>query len=329
MIYFARITSHHGGTMPLIDRASVRTIAIVGAGIVGASWAAYFLARGFAVRATDTRADGEAFVRDYIAKVWPTLERFGLAPGADKKRWSFHRTPAEAATGSDFVQESVFERLELKQQVLAEIDAALAADRVIGSSTSGFTPSDLQARCAHPERVVVGHPFNPPHLVPLVEVVGGSRTDAAAVDWAVDFYNAVGKKAIRLNKEIRGHLANRLQAALWREALYCVDQGIASVADADAAIAYGPGVRWAFMGPSLTFHLAGGVGGMAYFLDHLKASIEADWEELGQPKFTDALKQKLIDGVVAEAGSRSFPELAVWRDRCLEDLLLALKDKRD
>ena len=329
MVYFARNTSSCRGTMSLIDRTSVRTIAIVGAGIVGASWTAYFLARGFAVRATDTRADGEAFVCDYIAKAWPTLERFGLAPGADKRRWSFHRTPAETATGADFVQESVLERLDLKQQVLAEIDAALPADRVIGSSTSGFMPSDLQGRCKHPERVVVGHPFNPPHLVPLVEVVGGNRTAPAAVDWAVDFYNAVGKKAIRLNKEIRGHLANRLQAALWREALHCVDQGIASVADADAAIAYGPGVRWAFMGPSLTFHLAGGVGGMAYFLDHLKASIEADWEELGQPRFTDALKKKLIDGVIEEAGPRSFPELAAWRDRCLEDLLLALKDKRD
>lgn len=315
--------------MPFIDRASVRTIAVVGAGIVGASWAAYFLARGFAVRANDTRPDGEAFVRDYIAKAWPTLERFGLARGADKTRWSFHRTPAEATTGSDFVQESVFERVELKQEVLAEIDAALPPDRIIASSTSGFTPSDLQARCRHPERVVIGHPFNPPHLVPLVEVVGGKKTEAAAVDWSVDFYNAIGKKAIRLNKEIRGHLANRLQAALWREALHCVDQGIASVADADAAVAYGPGIRWAFMGPSLTFHLAGGVGGMAYFLDHLKASIEADWEELGQPKFTASLKKKLIDGVIAEAGTRSFPELATWRDRCLEDLLLALKDKRD
>jgi 3-hydroxyacyl-CoA dehydrogenase len=315
--------------MPLIDRASVRTIAIVGAGIVGASWAAYFLARGFAVRATDTLPDGEAFVRDYIAKAWPTLERFGLTAGADRNRWSFHRTPAEATAGSDFVQESVFERLELKQEVLAEIDGALPSNRVVASSTSGFMPSDLQARCKHPQRVVVGHPFNPPHLVPLVEVVGGRKTDAAAVDWAVDFYDAIGKKAIRLNKEIRGHLANRLQAALWREALHCVDQGIASVADADAAIAYGPGIRWAFMGPSLTFHLAGGSGGMAYFLDHLKASIEADWEELGQPKFTDALKKKLIDGVVAEAGSRSFTELAAWRDRCLENLLLALKDRRD
>jgi len=328
MVYFARITSNRRGTMPLIDRAAVRTVAIVGAGIVGASWTAYFLARGFAVRATDTRADGEEFVRDYIEKAWPTLERFGLAQGADKKRWSFHRTPAEAATGADFVQENVFERLDLKQQVLAEIDAALPPDRVIASSTSGFMPSDLQARCRHPERVVIGHPFNPPHLLPLVEVVGGRETDAAAVEWAVDFYNAVGKKAIRLNKEIRGHLANRLQAALWREALHCVDQGIASVADADAAIAYGPGVRWAFMGPSLTFHLAGGAGGMAYFLDHLKASIEADWEELGQPKFTEALKRKLIDGVAAEAGPQSFPELAAWRDRCLEDVLLALKDKR-
>jgi 3-hydroxyacyl-CoA dehydrogenase len=325
MIYFARITSHHGEPC----RSSIAHPCAPSPSSAPASSAPAgppTFSPGFRRPRHRHARRREAFVRDYIAKVWPTLERFGLAPGADKKRWSFHRTPAEAATGSDFVQESVFERLELKQQVLAEIDAALAADRVIGSSTSGFTPSDLQARCAHPERVVVGHPFNPPHLVPLVEVVGGSRTDAAAVDWAVDFYNAVGKKAIRLNKEIRGHLANRLQAALWREALYCVDQGIASVADADAAIAYGPGVRWAFMGPSLTFHLAGGVGGMAYFLDHLKASIEADWEELGQPKFTDALKQKLIDGVVAEPVTQ-LPELAAWRDRCLEDLLLALKDK--
>ena len=313
----------------MIDRASVRTIAVVGAGIIGASWTSYFLARGFAVRATDTRPDSEAFLRDYIDKAWPTLERFGLAPGADRTRWSVHRTPAEAVIGADFVQENVFERLDLKQQVLAEIDGVLPPDRVISSSTSGYMPSLLQERCRHPQRIVVGHPFNPPHLVPLVEVVGGTKTDAAAVDWAVDFYNAIGKKAIRLDKEIRGHVANRLQAALWREALSLVDQGVASVADVDAAIAYGPGVRWAFMGPSLTFHLAGGAGGMAYFLDHLKASIEADWEELGQPKFTDALKKKLIDGVTAEAGARKFPELASWRDRCLEDVLLALKDKRD
>lgn len=313
----------------MIDRDSVRTIAVVGAGIIGASWTAYFLARGFAVRATDTRADGEAFVRDYIAKAWPTLERFGLAPGADPKRWSFHRSPAEAAAGADFVQESVFERLDLKQQVLAETDGALPPDRVIASSTSGFKPSDLQAHCRHPGRVVVGHPFNPPHLVPLVEVVGGQKTDPATIDWAMTFYDAIGKKAIRLNKEITGHLANRLQLALWREALHCIDEGIASVADTDAAIAYGPGVRWAFMGPTLTFHLAGGAGGMAYFLDHYKDGIHSDWAELGQPKLTDGLQRKLIDGVAAEIGSQKFADLAGWRDRCLEQVLLALKDQRD
>jgi len=315
--------------MPLIDRASVRTIAVVGAGIIGASWTAYFLARGFAVRATDTRANGEAFVRDYIAKAWPTLERFGLAHGADPKRWSFHRSPAEAAAGADFVQESVFERLDLKQQVLAETDGALPPDRVIASSTSGFKPSDLQARCRHPERVVVGHPFNPPHLVPLVEVVGGQKTNPATIDWAMAFYDAIGKKAIRLNKEITGHLANRLQLALWREALHCIDEGIASVADTDAAIAYGPGLRWAFMGPTLTFHLAGGAGGMAYFLDHYKEGIHSDWAELGQPKLTDGLQRKLIDGVGAEIGAQKFADLAGWRDRCLEQVLLALKDQRD
>jgi 3-hydroxyacyl-CoA dehydrogenase len=314
--------------MPLIDRAAVRTIAVVGAGIIGASWTAYFLARGFAVRATDTRADGDAFIRDYIEKAWPTLVRIGLARGADKDQWTFHRTPAEAAAGADFVQENVFERLDLKQQVLAEIDAALPPDRVIASSTSGFMPSELQARCRNPQRVVVGHPFNPPHLVPLVEVVGGKQTEPAAVDWSVGFYDAIGKKAIRLNKEVTGHIANRLQLALWREALHCIDQGIASVADVDAAIAYGPGLRWAFMGPSLTFHLAGGAGGMTYFLDHYEDGIEDDWRRLGDAKFTEALKQKLIDGVAAEVGSRSFGELAAWRDRCLEDVLVTLKNNR-
>jgi 3-hydroxyacyl-CoA dehydrogenase len=313
--------------MPFIDHADVRTVTVVGAGIIGASWTAYFLARGFSVRATDARPDGEAFVRDYIEKAWPTLERFGLATGADRSRWSFHRTPAEAA-GTDFVQESVFERLDLKQQVLAEIDEALPPDRIIASSTSGFMPSELQARCRHPQRVVVGHPFNPPHLVPLVEVVGGKQTDPAAVDWSVGFYNAIGKKAIRLNKEVTGHIANRLQLALWREALHCIDQGIASVADVDAAIAYGPGLRWAFMGPSLTFHLAGGAGGMTYFLDHYKDGIEDDWQQLGQPELTENLQRKLIEGVAATAGAQDFADLATWRDRCLEQVLLALKDER-
>ncbi|MGE0722944.1 MAG: 3-hydroxyacyl-CoA dehydrogenase NAD-binding domain-containing protein [Alphaproteobacteria bacterium] len=312
--------------MALIDIKDVRTVALVGAGTIGASWAAWFLARGYDVAATDPAPDGEAFARGFIDRAWPTLERFGLAPGADRARFRFTADVEDCVRGSDFVQEQAPEREALKQDLLARIDAIVPADRVIASSTSGFTPSILQARMAHPERLVVGHPFNPPHLIPLVEVVGGTRTDPAAADWAVAFYEHVGKKTIRLLKEISGHLANRLQTALWREAVHCIAEGIATVEDADKAVAYGPGLRWAIMGPTLTFSLAGGEGGMPHFFAHLGAFTEARWKELGNPRLTEELRKRIIDGVAEEARGRSIPELAKERDTKLVAILEALAE---
>jgi 3-hydroxyacyl-CoA dehydrogenase len=248
--------------------------------------------------------------------------------GDSPDRLRFAADPLEAVRRADVVQESAPERIELKQQLLADIDAVLPADRVIASSTSGFTVSAMQARMRHPERLVVGHPFNPPHVIPLVEVVGGGRTDPAAVDWALAFYAAVGKHPIRILKEIPGHLANRLQMALWREAVHMVAEGVASVADVDAAIALGPGLRWAIMGPALTFHLAGGVGGMSHFLDHFGSFMETRWRELGTPALTPALERRLVEGVEAEAAGRSVAALAAMRDACLLDILAVLAKHR-
>jgi len=311
--------------MPPIAVADVRRIACIGAGTIGASWAAWFLAKGYDVTCHDPAPEGEAFARRFVDTAWPAMERLGLAPGADRARLAFAATAEAAVAGADFVQEQAPERLELKQDLLARVDAVVPADRVIASSTSGFMPSELQARMTHPERLVVGHPFNPPHLIPLVEVVGGAKTDGAAVDWALAFYEAVGKTTIRLNREIGGHVANRLQTALWREAVHLVAEGVASVEDVDKAIAAGPGLRWAIMGPTLTFSLAGGEGGMAHFLSHLGAFIDDRWAELGRPRMTPEVQRKLIQGVAEEARGRSIAALAAERDAKLLDILDALR----
>jgi 3-hydroxyacyl-CoA dehydrogenase len=314
--------------MRYLDPARVRTVAVIGAGTIGASWAAWFLARGCDVVASDPAPHGEAFVRGFVAEAWPALTRLGLAAGADPERLRFERDPVAAAERADVVQESAPERIELKQALLGRLDAALPAERIIASSTSGFTVSAMQTEMRHPERLVVGHPFNPPHIIPLVEVVGGGRTSEAAVDWAMAFYQAVGKHPIRIRKEIPGHVANRLQMALWREVVHLVGEGVVSVADADAAIALGPGLRWAIMGPALTFHLAGGTGGMTHFLDHFGAFMETRWAELGTPKLTPAIAQALTAGVAEEVAGRSIAALAARRDAALLDILAALAKPR-
>jgi carnitine 3-dehydrogenase len=299
-----------------------KRVAVIGAGTIGASWAAIFLARGLDVAATDPSPNGEAFARRFIGNAWPTLQKLGLvAPGADQKRISFHKTPAEALKGAEFVQESGPEREDLKIELFREIDAAAPKEVVIASSSSGLLISRVVVKCRHPERCVIGHPFNPPHLIPLVEVVGGEKTSQEAIDAAMNFYREIGKHPIRINKEVRGHVANRLQAALWREAVHLVAEGVVSVADADAAIAYGPGLRWALMGPHLTFHLAGGEGGMTHFMSHLVPAMEAWIDDLGDPKFTPEVQKKIIDGVAAEAGSRTIGDLQKWRDRKLIEVL--------
>jgi carnitine 3-dehydrogenase len=298
-------------------------IAVIGAGTIGASWAAAFLARGYEVAAYDPSPNSEAFARRFINNAWPTLQKLDwVVPDADPKRISFHSTVATSVQGAQFVQESGPEREDMKIVLFAEIDAALPPEVVIATSSSGLLISRVSVKCKHPERCVVGHPFNPPHLIPLVEVVGGGKTSAQAITAAMEFYRTLGKHPIHIKKEVRGHVANRLQAALWREAIHLVAEGVVSVADADAAIAYGPGLRWALMGPHLTFHLAGGEGGMTHFMSHLAVGPVQSWmDDLGETRLTAPVQKMIIDGVAEEAGARSIADLQRWRDRKLIEIL--------
>jgi len=304
-------------------RQDIRRVAVIGAGTIGASWAAYFLSRGLSVSASDPSPGAPDLMRRMIAGAWPILMRLGGRPDADPKAWSFDADPARACAGCDFVQESAPERLDIKQELLARIDAAAPPDVVIASSTSGLLASRLSERCTHPGRVVIGHPFNPPHLIPLVEVVGGAKGSPAAVAAAMAFYRAIGKHPIEIRKEVPGHLANRLQAALWREAVHLVAEGVATVADVDAAISEGPGLRWALMGPHTTFHLAGGEGGMEHFLHHLLPAVESWWSDLGTPHVNDTVQRMLVEGVAAGTGGATTADLAARRDAALVRILAA------
>ena len=299
-----------------------KRISVIGAGTIGASWAAYFLARGFEVAAYDPAPNGEDFARRFIDNAWPTLEKLNaVQSGADRKRFSFFKDPAAAAEGAAFVQESGPESEDVKIELLAAIDAAAPPDSVIASSSSGLLISRVAAKCKHLERCVIGHPFNPPHLIPLVEVVGGAKTSPDAVRKAMTFYREIGKHPIHIKKEVRGHVANRLQMALWREAIHLVIEGVVSVADADAAIAYGPGLRWALMGPHLCFHMGGGDGGMKHYLDHLGPANQSWMDDLGTPRLDAKTQKAIIDGVTEEAAGRSMDDLRRWRDRKLIEIL--------
>ena len=299
----------------------VRRIAVVGTGVIGASWAAQYLARGFDVVATDPGPNAEANLRKYIDEAWPALTTIGLAPGASRDRLSFTADMKKALAEADFVQENAPERPEFKIKLFADMDAATPVDSIIASSSSGITPSVMQSKCKHPERVLVGHPFNPPHIIPLVEVVGGTKTSPEAIERAIAFYDSIGKKTIRLHKEVTGHVANRLQAALYREVVYLIEQGVLNVVDADTAVSWGPGLRWGVMGQSLLWHLGGGEGGIRHFMDHLMGPLEGMWAALGTPTMTPEIKQTIVDGVLAETNGRSVDQLAQERDEVLVGLL--------
>lgn len=307
---------------------AVRRVAVLGAGTIGASWAALFLSKGMSVAVSDPSPGAEAALRASIASAWPALERLGLAPGADPDAWSFHTDPRDAARGARFVQENAPERADVKRALYAALEEALDDGVVVASSTSGLMMSDLQRGCRVPGRFVVGHPFNPPHLIPLVEVVGGRDTAEDTVAWLMAFYRALGKRPIRLNREVPGHLANRLQAALWREAVHAVATGLASVEDVDTAIAEGPGLRWAIMGPNMIFNLAGGPGGMPHFLDHIGPAMEEWWRDLGAPALTPELRGQLATGMEAARHGRSQAELARERDELLMALIETLQQER-
>ena len=300
----------------------IHRVAIIGTGVIGASWAALFLAKGLEVVATDIAPNADANLRGFVEAAWPALERLGLTPGASQSNLTFSADLPAAVKGADLVQENGPERLEFKQKLYGQLDELLPSDVIIASSSSGLTMSQIQTGCgSHPERCVIGHPFNPPHLIPLVEIVGGAQTSEDTIRRATDFYAAMGKRPVRLHKELSGHVANRLQAAIMREVYYLVSEGVLSAADADTALCWGPGLRWGVMGNMMLNHLGGGQGGIEHFLQQFSGPVTAWWKALGQPVLTPEVQKKLIDSVHAEVGSRAIDELAAERDEMLLGLI--------
>jgi 3-hydroxyacyl-CoA dehydrogenase len=300
----------------------INRIAIVGTGLIGGSWAALYLARGFDVVATDPGPGAEEKLRHYVDTAWEELSVLGLAPKASKNRLSFTHDMKTALAEADFIQENGPERQDFKIKLFADMDAAAPVDSIIASSSSGLTVSVMQSACKHPERCVIGHPFNPPHVIPLVEVVGGAKTSPEAIERAISFYSSIGKKPIHLRKEVVGHVANRLQAALYREVVHLIEQGVLDVADADTAVCWGPGLRWGVMGPNLLFHLGGGPDGIRHFMEHLSGPVASWWKDLGTiTEFSPAVKQTIIEGALQEAGNRTIEQLEHERDEVLLGLL--------
>jgi len=306
----------------MVGNKPISQVAIIGTGVIGASWAALFLAKGLDVVATDIAPNAEASLTRFIDAAWPALERLGLGAGASPMRLAFTTDLSEAVKGAELVQENGPERIDFKKKLYGQLDELLPSDVIIASSSSGLTMSEIQAGCpSHPERCVIAHPFNPPHLIPLVEIVGGAKTSEETIRRASRFYTALGKRTVRLHKEVPGHVANRLQAALAREVYHLVGEGVVSVADVDTALCWGPGLRWGIMGQVLLNHLGGGQGGMEHFLEQFTGPMTAWWKVLGSPQLTPELQQKLIAGVHAEVGSRSINDLAAERDEVLLGLL--------
>ncbi|MBL8708527.1 MAG: 3-hydroxyacyl-CoA dehydrogenase [Rhodospirillaceae bacterium] len=288
--------------------------AVLGSGVIGASWAALFLASGRNVAVYDALPSAEKSTRDYVEMAWPALEELGLVKDKAPGRLSFHKNAAEAVKGADFVQESVPERIEIKKALYAEIEPVLDPKAIVATSASGLTLSEMQAGWENPARFILGHPFNPPHLIPLVELLGNAKTEAGVPDEAETFYREIGKITIRVNREVPGHVANRLQAALWREALHLVQTGVASVKDVDTAVWAGPGMRWAAMGPTMLFHLGAGAGGIKSFCERYTPSFNCWWDDLGTLHLDDALAQQLTDGMAEDVAGETPAELSARRD---------------
>lgn len=302
--------------------------AVLGAGVIGASWTALFLASGRDVAVYDNSPTAEKTVRDYVARAWPTLESLGLVKGGSPDRIRFCASAAEAVEGAAFVQENVPERIGIKHTLYKEIEPSLDKGAVVATSASGLTLSEMQEGWKSPGRFVLGHPFNPPHLIPLVEVMGNERTADGVVEAAERFYEAVGKVTIRVNREVPGHVANRLQAAVWREAIHLVKSGVASVEDVDKAMWAGPGLRWAAMGPTMLFHLGAGEGGLAAFCERYTDSFNRWWDDLGVLHLDPAIAETLVAGVTEEANGKSPADLSAYRDVLIASIQKAMAPLR-
>jgi carnitine 3-dehydrogenase len=300
-----------------MTESTIKKVAIVGTGVIGGGWAARALAAGLDVTAWDPAPGAEERLRAGIENAWPALTRVGLADGAGLDRLKFVPELADAVGDADFIQESAPENEELKRALMAKIDAAARPDVLIASSSSGLLPSRFQADCKHPERVVVGHPFNPVYLLPLVEVLGGEKTAPDSIERAAVFYKSIGMRPLKVRTEIPGYIADRLQEALWRELLHLVADGVATTAEIDDAIRFGPGLRWAFMGTSLIYHLAGGDQGMRHMLAQFGPALKLPWTKLEAPELTDELIGRMADGTMEQAAGRSIKELERYRDDAL------------
>ncbi|MCW4148468.1 L-carnitine dehydrogenase [Halomonas sp. 18H] len=297
-------------------------LAVIGTGVIGNGWIARALARGWEVVAFDPDPKAPERTHSFIDNAWPSLTQLGLAPDASPERLTFVATIEEAVNGADLIQENVPERLPLKQEILAAIDAAAEPDVIIGSSTSGFKPTDLQQKCQKtPGRVIVAHPFNPVYLLPLVELVGGDATQPEQIAAAQERYQSLAMRPLVVRREIEGHIADRLMEALWREALHLVNDGVATTEEIDAAVVYGCGLRWPLMGTFLTFHLAGGEPGMRHMLEQFGPALKLPWTKLEAPELTDELIDKVVEGCEHQAAGRSVATLDKRRDDFLVELL--------
>ena len=303
---------------------------VLGTGVIGGAWALHFLRMGMDVVAYDPGPNAREKLLAMVDHIWPTMQKLGLKEGASPDRLSFADSLEEMATSVQVIQESTPENLENKRALFAELDRVTPADVVIISSTSGFAMTDMAVEVQRQaDRFVVGHPFNPPYLVPFCEVCGGERTSQEVVDWTAEFYEAIEKQVAKMDKELPGFIGNRLQEALWREALHMVANEECSVEDIDKAIAYGPGLRWAIMGHCLTYHLGGGQGGMAHLLDHFEDSLLEPWTRLDAPPLTQKLKDDMVAGCLNQANGATINDLIQERDDCLIRIMQTLQEYRE
>jgi len=304
----------------------IKTLGIVGTGVIGSGWAARALAHGLDVIATDPGKNAEEQMRANIANAWPSLEKLGLMPTARQERLQFTADLAEVCAKAHYIQESEPERQDLKNALHKQMDALTAKEVIIASSSSGLLPSDIHEHMQHPQRMLIGHPFNPVYLLPLVEIVGGKATSQNNIQTAKSFYKNLAMHPLIVRKEIEGYLADRLQEALWREILHLVNDDIANTGELDEAIIYGPGLRWAMMGTNLTYHLAGGDMGMRHMLNQFGPALKLPWTKLEAPELTDSLIDKMVEGTQNQAGTQSIKELERLRDNCLISIMRALQE---
>ncbi|MBM7586093.1 carnitine 3-dehydrogenase [Bacillus pakistanensis] len=308
-----------------MESTTIKQVTVVGTGVIGNGWISRFLSQGYDVIATDPAENAEKRMRASIDQAWPALEKQGLAKGASKDKLKFEPNLEKAVADADLIQENVPEREELKRKVLAEIDRFAKPDAIIASSTSGLKPSTLQADCSKPGRVIVAHPFNPVYLIPLVELVGGKDTASETIKKAEEFYQSLNMKPLVISTEIEGHVADRLMEAIWREALHLVNDGVATTEEVDAAIIYGPGLRWALMGPFLTLHLAGGEQGMKHMLEQFGPALKLPWTKLVAPELTEELTDRVVEGCEAQTTGHTIAQLEERRDEFLIELMQLLE----